>query len=614
MAALVIAAAALAAWPHHDIVVIGAGPGGLQVAHELQSTGADFVVLEQAAVPGSFYERYPRHRKLISINKKYTGVDDPEYKLRHDWNSLLGSSGATRFPDLTDKLWPHADTLLQYLRQFVEQHGLTHHIRYNTKVTDVRKVGDRFEIRTDGAEPALTADVVIVATGRSTPHVDRSLPGHELMVGYEDVDTSPEAYRNERVLIVGGGNSALETADALEANARYVHLLLRSKTKLAYQTHYVGDTRAVNARFLDRYLLKSEEVILVNARGGNFTLKKDHGGGIRVEFGVGDHRQNDTAARHPYDRVIRCMGFRPDLTIFSPSAMPAMDHGGAFPRLTTAFESANVSGLFFAGNLMHSRDYRRSSGGFIHGFRYLAKALPHVIALRLRQAPWPADSVDCDLEPLRQLLHQRVKTASGMYQMFGQFGDVFVLPGAGAVGPCSIAYHSDVPIELVTSGVVQFGAADMTYITLTMEWHPAFHGTGVLHHKRDDDTPQVGANLDQDRSSDVEFAALFGSPVDNPVRTWRPPSVPRKGSDEWLGAGKFLHPALRLWRRTRGRGPQAPELLASHHIREDVFTTFDEEVSHVQPLRDWLEYAVGPIVSEAGGNSTCGGDSDRFRL
>lgn len=50
---------------HHKYVIVGAGPGGLQLAHYLQSAGRDYLVLEQHAVAASFFTRYPRWRQLI---------------------------------------------------------------------------------------------------------------------------------------------------------------------------------------------------------------------------------------------------------------------------------------------------------------------------------------------------------------------------------------------------------------------------------------------------------------------------------------------------------------------------------------------------------------------
>src|SRR6267142_847174 len=71
-----------------DYLIIGAGPGGLQLGYFLQKAGRNYVILEANRGPGSFFKTFPRHRTLISSNKVYTGFDDPELNLRFDWNSL----------------------------------------------------------------------------------------------------------------------------------------------------------------------------------------------------------------------------------------------------------------------------------------------------------------------------------------------------------------------------------------------------------------------------------------------------------------------------------------------------------------------------------------------
>ena len=42
---------------------------------------------------GSFFDTYPRHDRLISINKRHTGKTNKEFNMRHDWNSLLSDDG-----------------------------------------------------------------------------------------------------------------------------------------------------------------------------------------------------------------------------------------------------------------------------------------------------------------------------------------------------------------------------------------------------------------------------------------------------------------------------------------------------------------------------------------
>ena len=55
---------------------------------------------------GSFFERYPRHRTLISINKRYTGKVNREFNERHDWNSLLSNDPQLEFRRFSSDFFP----------------------------------------------------------------------------------------------------------------------------------------------------------------------------------------------------------------------------------------------------------------------------------------------------------------------------------------------------------------------------------------------------------------------------------------------------------------------------------------------------------------------------
>ena len=70
-------------------VIVGGGPAGLQMGYFLQKAGYDYVILEAAATAGSFFKTQPRHRTLLSINKRFNHYPEPEHNMRHDWNSLL---------------------------------------------------------------------------------------------------------------------------------------------------------------------------------------------------------------------------------------------------------------------------------------------------------------------------------------------------------------------------------------------------------------------------------------------------------------------------------------------------------------------------------------------
>ena len=103
-----------------DYLVVGAGPAGLQLGQLLQAAGHGYRILESGHAPGTFFGTFPRHRKLISINKVYNGTDDPELNLRMDWNSLLSPDPDLLFSRYSKRYFPHADDLVRYLADFAE--------------------------------------------------------------------------------------------------------------------------------------------------------------------------------------------------------------------------------------------------------------------------------------------------------------------------------------------------------------------------------------------------------------------------------------------------------------------------------------------------------------
>jgi cation diffusion facilitator CzcD-associated flavoprotein CzcO len=115
-------------------LIIGAGPGGLQLSYFLQRAGATYLTLEREAAPGSFFRHYPRHRRLISLNKVHIAEDgdDPEIALRWDWNSLLNDEPSLLFRNYSQEYFPHADHMVRYLEDFRRFHALN--VRFGTQI------------------------------------------------------------------------------------------------------------------------------------------------------------------------------------------------------------------------------------------------------------------------------------------------------------------------------------------------------------------------------------------------------------------------------------------------------------------------------------------------
>src|ERR1700737_1869602 len=97
-----------------DYLVLGAGPAGLQLGFFLQQANRDYLILEAGSTAGTFFRTFPRHRRLLSINKVHSGWTDPEVRLRVDWNSLLSDIPELRFARYSERYFPIADDLVRY--------------------------------------------------------------------------------------------------------------------------------------------------------------------------------------------------------------------------------------------------------------------------------------------------------------------------------------------------------------------------------------------------------------------------------------------------------------------------------------------------------------------
>ncbi|MEL6535590.1 MAG: NAD(P)-binding domain-containing protein, partial [Bacteroidota bacterium] len=241
-----------------NYIILGAGPAGCQLAYFLQKAGVDYSILERGAEPGTTFKKYPVHGKLISINKVHTGIDDPAINLRWDWNSLLNEDQKIKFGDYTKEYFPDAVVMVNYLQDFIKEYQLN--VQYNTHISQISREGEGYKLKDKEGNEYL-GQRLIVATGVSLPWVP-DVPGIEHAKPYSELSLDKEEYTNKRVLILGKGNSAFETADYLTDTAAVIFACSPNHIKLAWSSHYVGHLRAVNNNFLDTYHLKSQNAVL----------------------------------------------------------------------------------------------------------------------------------------------------------------------------------------------------------------------------------------------------------------------------------------------------------------------------------------------------------------
>lgn len=436
----------------YDYLIVGAGPAGLQLGYYLERAGYNFLILEKGLNAGTFFTKFPRHRTLISINKVYTGCSDRERNLRWDWNSLLTEDPDALMGDYTKEYFPGADHLVDYLQDFAEKH--VSHIRYNTEVHKILRDQQGFHAHITTGD-VITGGRLICATGmhkRYTPPI----PGIELAEPYDKMSLNPEDFTNQRVLIIGKGNSAFETADHLISHAATIHMVSPNLLKFAWKTHFVGHLRAVNNNFLDTYQLKSQNGVL-DATVEN--IERD-GDGFRVM--VTHHRANDTQVKYHYDRILSCTGFQFNIDLFDESCQPELDSHikNRFPRQTEQWESVNIPHLFFAGVLMQQRDYGKSSSGFIHGFRHNIQALFHILNHRYHHVDWP--SAQLASQEIAPRIIESINRSSALMLQFDFMADLFVLSETGLY-----QYYKTVPIDFIRQGDL---TGDQFYLMVTLEY------------------------------------------------------------------------------------------------------------------------------------------------
>jgi FAD-dependent urate hydroxylase len=355
-----------------DVAIIGAGPYGLAVSAALRSSDLDVRIF---GPPMSFWrERMPAGMLIRSpwVATSFTPVGTG--LTLDDYERSIGSSLSRRLP---------LDDFISYGDWFVRR---TSPDADERRVDSVTSNGSRFELRLADGEP-LSARRVVVAAGierfAARPAVFDDLPRERALHTTEL--TSPSALSGSRVAVIGGGQSALESAALLhEAGAEVnvlvrrprVHWLLRSQrlhglgpmTQLLYAPSDIGpaglsrlltfpdtfaripqrtrarlDQRAIRAagsgwlvpRLTDVPIETGVEVSSAAIERGRITLR----------LGSGQTRV--------FDHVVLGTGFRPELLRYpflAPELVRSVQAVNGYPVLNRWFESS-VPGLYFLGTI-----------------------------------------------------------------------------------------------------------------------------------------------------------------------------------------------------------------------------------------------------------------------
>ncbi len=430
----------------YPLVVVGSGPGALQVSYSLRRLGIEHALISADDRPGGMFLRFPFFQRLLSWTKPYAPVPrgTRAYE-RYDWNSLIGEEPDHRAiqAELMDgsSEFPSRPEMEASMAQFVRRSSLP--IRFGCTWQATRAEGDGFVLETSDGE--YRARHVVFAVGVAEAFTPE-FPGREHVAHY--VDTRPaESYAAKRLFIIGKQNSGFELASGLLSWASRIVLASPRPAKLSVQTNSLAGIRA-------RYVQPVEDQFM---GGGVFILDAAIDGVERV----GDALLVRTRASDgsgsldiEADEVIAATGFTAPLRDL-PALGVATFGQSRLPAQTPFWESASLPGIHFAGTITMGAAGLKKNGvggtGAVQGARYNARILARTLAER-------HFGVEIPREPLASeaVVDRLLEEASDAPELWNQKG---YLARAILVGPDGPFDDGIVPLQTFVDGDGFDGAA-----------------------------------------------------------------------------------------------------------------------------------------------------------
>ena len=236
-----------------DVVIIGAGPAGISASLGAMEHKLRFVTLEQEESFGGTVYHYPRNKVVMTAPVK------------------LPIIGKVKMGEISK------EKLLEFWSGVVKKTGLK--INFFERLESIKSNGGTFNVKTNKKEYQ-TRSVLLAIGRRGTPR-KLGVPGEEqAKVVYRLIDA--EQYRGQHVLVVGGGDAAIEAALACAAEQG-------TKVALSYRSEAFSRIKAKNRERIEKagangrvnVLLKSnvkeitEREVILEHDGKPVTLKND---------------------------------------------------------------------------------------------------------------------------------------------------------------------------------------------------------------------------------------------------------------------------------------------------------------------------------------------------
>ena len=302
----------------YNLAIIGAGPAGIATAVESYLQGVrDIVLLEKDANHNSTIRKYYKDNKRVDVDWKGQKVE---------------LDGRIYFVDGTK------ETTLDFFDEILKNHSVE--LQTHVEVQKIEKKDDYFEVYMAGK--TILARYVVVTIGRMGKPNKPSYkipPSIRKKIGY----TLDGCSEGEKILVVGGGDSAVEYA---------VDLSVKNDVSICYRRETFRRANPTNQTNIANAIMHKEVTPIL---GVNIEALEDDEGRVKVIF-------NEIEAQ-TFDRVIYAIGGTTPSSFLASSGIKEED---GKPVHDEHYET-NIEGLFVAG------DITQESGGSIalglnHGY------------------------------------------------------------------------------------------------------------------------------------------------------------------------------------------------------------------------------------------------------
>jgi thioredoxin reductase/ferredoxin len=243
-----------------DVVIVGAGPAGLAATLGAMEKKLRSVTLEQEDSLGGTVYHYPRNKIVMT---------QPV---------VLPIVGKAKLGEITK------EELLAFWQGIVDRVDMK--LNFHERVEKVSATAGGYVVKSNKAE-YFTRNVLLAIGRRGTPR-KLGVPGEEHSnVVYRLID--PEQYRDRKILVVGGGDSAIEAAVATAEQPG-------TKVVLSYRGDAFGRVKQKNRERLEQAQREGRLTVLLSS-----TVSKIEKGHVHLE-------QDGQAICHENDGVIVCAG------------------------------------------------------------------------------------------------------------------------------------------------------------------------------------------------------------------------------------------------------------------------------------------------------------------